>query len=399
MAITFFSSWCMFALAWFLSPHGIRAISTDFTNFLMAVADVPSKTIWGILGWQLRWNILRKANGELNEKTAKALEVEIKAKVCIVDNDMAMAHYLLGKLTSMHYEAVIAKDPEEMYTIIENGEADIVFMEHSIAEAGDYNMPHTIFYNYRLPIVVYGYDIPVNTFFLRSKHINDHIHGLPTDVDIDAVMERWAPVPGMEEEAYTPARKPVHKNGAAAPQKNGAAAADEAPKVTRTPSFTEKANMIFGAAKNPHAEEAAAPEPAPAPVPRSLSRSPSGRRSPGNMSPRASGRITATTMMEPRGSVLEFGAVPRPGGGGDGFKSSSARSSNSFATSSQQNQQHQFPVESREVHVAINNSPPQEADRGSNPDFQKLQSKLQDVEMQLSHLRALSTTQNRGEQK
>ena len=59
-----------------------------------------------LVGWTLRWNILRKADGTLNEKTAKALEVQIKAKVCIVDNDMSMAHYLLGKLTSMNYEPV-----------------------------------------------------------------------------------------------------------------------------------------------------------------------------------------------------------------------------------------------------------------------------------------------------
>jgi hypothetical protein len=30
--------------------RGIGVVSTDFTNFLMAIADVPSKTIWGLLG-------------------------------------------------------------------------------------------------------------------------------------------------------------------------------------------------------------------------------------------------------------------------------------------------------------------------------------------------------------
>ena len=128
MAVTFFSSWCLFAIAWFLSPHGIAAISTDFTNFLMAVADIPSKTIWGILGWQLRWRILRKTNGKIDRKTAQALAIEHKTKVCIVDNDMTMSHYLFGKLISMCHEPIIASDPEEMAAIIESGQADIIFM-------------------------------------------------------------------------------------------------------------------------------------------------------------------------------------------------------------------------------------------------------------------------------
>ena len=143
-----------------------------------------------MLGWKLRWRILRKADGKLDEQTAKALEVEVKAKVCIVDNDMTMSHYLLGKLIAMAYEPVIASNPDEMYSIIENGEADVIFMEYGIAEAGDHSLPRDIFYNYRLPVVAYGYDIPVNTFFLRSKHITDCIHGLPGDEAIDAVIER-----------------------------------------------------------------------------------------------------------------------------------------------------------------------------------------------------------------
>ena len=64
MAITFFSSWCGFAFSWFLSPHGINVVSYEFSNFLFAVFDVPSKTMWGIFGWYLRWNILRKADGK-----------------------------------------------------------------------------------------------------------------------------------------------------------------------------------------------------------------------------------------------------------------------------------------------------------------------------------------------
>jgi hypothetical protein len=60
----------------------------------------------------------------------------------------------------------------------------------------------------------------------------------PYDEDIDAVIERWAPVPGMEEESYAN-RKPI----------NARKANDEpapAPVIARTPSFTEKASMIFG---------------------------------------------------------------------------------------------------------------------------------------------------------
>jgi hypothetical protein len=56
-----------------------------------------------------------------------------------------------------------------------------VFNLYRYTEAGDHNLPRDIFYNYRLPVVAYGYDIPVHTFFLRSKHITDAIHGLPGD--------------------------------------------------------------------------------------------------------------------------------------------------------------------------------------------------------------------------
>jgi len=75
----------------------------------------------------------------------------------------------------------------------------------------------------------------VNTFFLRSKHINDYIHGLPGDNDIDAALLRWSPVPGMEDTYARPA-----------PAKAAAveAVADVAV-ISRAPSFTEKAAAIF----------------------------------------------------------------------------------------------------------------------------------------------------------
>ena len=416
MAFTFYSSWVLFAFAWFLSPHGIHAINTDFTNFLMAVADVPSKTIWGLLGWYLRWNILRKADGTLNEKTAKALEVEIKAKVCIVDNDMTMAHYLLGKLISMNYEPVIASNPDEMHSILENGEADVIFMEYGVAEAGDFALPRDIFFTYRLPVVSYGYDIPVNTFFLRSKHITDSIYGLPTDEYIDAVIERWAPVPGMEEETYASRR----------PLKKAAEAPAETPAVVRTPSFTEKAAMVFSGARHP-----TAPPPAPAPAP-----APAAKRSGSRASPRGSGNNSAGQMsgdsgrLSPRRGTVS-GAFPRSqstsgdqnfnsmelGSNRTSYNHSVQQPQQGFVTSAQQQQQQQQqqpPVQAQEVRVQMdldmpNPAPaqaphsaagqpvaPSEAEGAKS--LAKLQSKIQDVELQLKHLRALSLNKSNAPQ-
>jgi hypothetical protein len=164
---------------------------------------------------------------------------------------MTMAHYLLAKLTSMSYEPVIASNPEEMYAIIDAGEADVIFMEYGVAEAGEHSLPRDIFYNFRLPVIAYGYDIPFDTFFLRSKHITDTIHGLPGDVEIDAAIERWAPVPGMEEESYA-TRQPINtRKAAAAAVATAEDNAVAAPLLQRTPSFTEKATMILTASANP----------------------------------------------------------------------------------------------------------------------------------------------------
>ena len=36
---------------------------------------------------------------------------------------------------------------------------DVILMEYSVAEAGEHDLPREIFAKYRLPVVVYGYDI------------------------------------------------------------------------------------------------------------------------------------------------------------------------------------------------------------------------------------------------
>mmetsp|Transcript_36408 Transcript_36408/g.89725 ORF Transcript_36408/g.89725 Transcript_36408/m.89725 type:complete len:743 (-) Transcript_36408:64-2292(-) len=274
MALMFFSSWCGFAIFFFFSPHGINAYDTDTTNFLFSIADDFSKTGWGLMGWYLRWNILRKADGSVKKEVMDALHMEKKAKVLVVDNDMVMAHYLLGKLIAMNYDPAIASNPDEMYSMLDAGMADVIIMEYGVAEAGEHSLPRDIFNNYRLPVVCYGYDIPVNTFYLRSKHITDSIHGLPGDDSLDDALERWAPVPGMEDTYARPAKQVPAKAEPAV--------------IARSPSFTEKAAVLFGGAKPPpKAPAEPSPPPSGATTPGRSSQVPPHMRSP-SASPRSS---------------------------------------------------------------------------------------------------------------
>ena len=104
---------------------------------------------------------------------AGALTIETKAKVVVVDNDTIMANYLVGKLTSMHYEPSIAANPDDMFSMLQDGAADVILMEYSVAEAGEHDLPREIFAKYRLPVVVYGYAI---TSFLPPPVYSQHVY-------------------------------------------------------------------------------------------------------------------------------------------------------------------------------------------------------------------------------
>jgi hypothetical protein len=45
---------------------------------------------------------------------------------------------LSNGVASYRYGPVIASNPDEMYAIIEAGEADVIFMEYGVAEVGRY---------------------------------------------------------------------------------------------------------------------------------------------------------------------------------------------------------------------------------------------------------------------
>ena len=97
----------MFAVTWLLSPHGIEAISEDVATCSFAVADILSKTVYSLVGWHLRWKVLRKASGQLCEETKKAVrrssfiigDTDAALPVVVVaDFDMPFASYLCSLL-------------------------------------------------------------------------------------------------------------------------------------------------------------------------------------------------------------------------------------------------------------------------------------------------------------
>ena len=57
--VVFHSSWSGFAVCFFIGPEGLHLIPLNTTRLLYALFDIMSKNIYAMLGYHLRWNILR----------------------------------------------------------------------------------------------------------------------------------------------------------------------------------------------------------------------------------------------------------------------------------------------------------------------------------------------------
>jgi len=73
MAGIFYPSWVAYALLWLFGDTGLDLWSQDACIIGHALADIASKTVWGFLGWWLRWHVLRKAG-----KLVGSVEVQLE---------------------------------------------------------------------------------------------------------------------------------------------------------------------------------------------------------------------------------------------------------------------------------------------------------------------------------
>jgi len=106
MAGIFYPSWVAYALLWLFGDTGLGLWSQDACIIGHALADIGSKTVWGFLGWWLRWHVLRKAGKlvgsvevQLEDASLGALEISsaTAAKVNAIPTDAAVVGGAHGK--------------------------------------------------------------------------------------------------------------------------------------------------------------------------------------------------------------------------------------------------------------------------------------------------------------
>jgi len=249
LAATFYGSWIMFAMTFLISPHGLDLISDDVATCAYAVADVLSKTIYSLVGWHLRWKVLRKANGKLSEEAAVAFgpadDMKLPAAV-IADFDAPFASYLCSLLSCKNVEARQADSPAVLFNTIVKGHADVVMVNHDLIIGSNYRVVDEIntisqAAGKRLYIISYSpEDSSVHQrdgWSLHVSGVDDHFTTPVSNQVLDEVLMRWR---------YRTLVAPV-KEGAAAAAPGGGGAKDTAadPKEGQSPARPSIAGGIL----------------------------------------------------------------------------------------------------------------------------------------------------------
>ena len=210
IAVIFYSSWSAYILVWFLSPSGTDILADDVSHIMYVVADLFSHIVYCLIGWHLRWNHLRNREGLLDENTRAGFqhkEPEIRACVIVADANVEMTNFVMERLKTLQYDGIVARDPLDLHGHLFSERGDIVVMSYDVASADNHKLPADIFARHKVPIIAYGHNISLTSYELRKKFIVDVVRGLPTDTALGGVLERWKPIPGMDDPFFNRSSK------------------------------------------------------------------------------------------------------------------------------------------------------------------------------------------------
>tara|TARA_Y100000389_G_scaffold201313_1_gene243723 strand:- start:795 stop:1544 length:750 start_codon:yes stop_codon:yes gene_type:complete len=162
ISFVFYVSWSGFGVSWFFSPNGISFFSDYTTKALFAFFDIMSKNVYSMLGWYLRWYIIRKFDNPEEFVEQYQEEDEKKINILLVENNAIYSHYFDNILIQHGCTVDVSKNIDELLFMTSNNDRqyDMIFMNKTMAIENSYKMMYEIRKRmFMLPVIVYGRDI------------------------------------------------------------------------------------------------------------------------------------------------------------------------------------------------------------------------------------------------
>ena len=162
ISFVFYVSWSGFGVSWFFSPNGISFFSDYTTKALFAFFDIMSKNVYSMLGWYLRWYIIRKFDNPEEFVEQYQEEEEKKINILLVENNAIYSHYFDNILIQHGCTVDVSKNIDELLFMTSNNDRqyDMIFMNKTMAIENSYKMMYEIRKRmFMLPVIVYGRDI------------------------------------------------------------------------------------------------------------------------------------------------------------------------------------------------------------------------------------------------
>lgn len=162
ISFIFYVSWSGFGVSWFFSPNGVDVFSDYTTKALFAFFDIMSKNVYSMLGWYLRWYIIRKFDNPEEFVEQLSEEDDKKINILLVEDNPIYSHYFNNILVQHGCVVDVSKNLDELIFMTSNTETqyDIIFMNKTMAIESSYKMMFEIRKRmFMLPVIVYGRDI------------------------------------------------------------------------------------------------------------------------------------------------------------------------------------------------------------------------------------------------
>lgn len=162
ISLVFYISWSGFGVTWLFSPNGVDLISNYTTKASFAFFDIISKNVYSILGWYLRWYIIRKYDKPEEFIEQYDEEQGKQFRVLLIENNNIYTHYFYNILIQHECNVDIARNNIEIYENLNNIEKqyDMIFINHEIAKFNQYSIMFEIRKHlYMLPVIAYGKDV------------------------------------------------------------------------------------------------------------------------------------------------------------------------------------------------------------------------------------------------
>ena len=193
IAVVFYSSWSGFGLFWFLGPSGISLVSNEISKAGFAVCDILSKNIYSMLGWYLRWYVLRKHDKP--EEFVNETETPVtKITILLVDNDHNFLHYFNTILYQMECQTHTATNINEILINTSKEHCDMIFINYSLAVQNNCQIMCEIRkYLCMIPVLAYGHVI--DDVHVQNRHltgIDDFIITPFPDSTIKKKIVQWS---------------------------------------------------------------------------------------------------------------------------------------------------------------------------------------------------------------